>query len=650
MMKGLFGIVGAVIGLVLFLSVNLLSNEFLGTWRWDNTEHGLFTLSEGSEKIAAGLDEPIRLTLYFSEESGRQIPEVVSYRDRVRAILKEYARNSGGKLILEERNPERFSEEEERAVNDGITGIPIGPDPLYFGLVGTNAIDQSEVIPFFGDISRGTLDLKSKERFLEYDISRLIYSLAHPEKQKVGVVSALPIGGGPPMDPRMRQQPEPAWKFLDELRRFFDVEVLETTTTSLPADLDLLLVVHPRQFSEALLYSIDQYVMGGGKLVAFVDPHCEVDLAASDPNNPMGNMGASKASDLNRLFSAWGFEMTANTVIADRASAIRQRLPDGRGSMLELLLVPFFRLTGEALSTEDPITSLLDTMIVAMPGSLHAVEGASTTFEPLLESSEEAMELDATRLQFRPDWVGMVESYVPGGQKKTLGARVSGEAVSAFPDGAPAGVDTEDAEDEEAASAHLATSDGPINVIAFADVDMLHDRMWISESRLGQFSLGWRKTSDNCDLLTNAVGNLTGGEDLISIRARGRFARPFETVDEIRAEAEARYLSEEQELQRAMQDAEREIVALQNQRDSQSDPDDPASRVIFSPEIQATYDQFLEQKREIGRKLRDVQHERDKDIDALGFRLKVANVLGMPTLIVLAALGLALARRSRQTG
>lgn len=637
-MKYLFSGVGALIALATFVAINVLSNAFLKNQNLDLTEHQLFTLSEGSRTIASGLEEPIHLYFYYSKDAAKEIPPVVAYHERVLNVLESYVRHSDGMLVLEQRNPESYSEAEEQAAAHGITGIPIGPEALYFGLAASNSVDDTEVIAFFGDLSGGGLGFDKRERFLEYDISRLIYSLAHPKKPRVAFLSALELNGTPG-NPQMGQQGTPPWRIISEMRRFFDLDVLPLSTQRIPEDIDALVLVQPRQFSEALLYGIDQFVMRGGKLIAFVDPHCAVDQGSNDPNNPMGNMGNSRESELNRLFSAWGFESVAHTFVADDDHCVSRTLGAGQAP---LKVVSYLELKEERLNGEDPITSQLDTIAMFIAGQLKPTADATTSFEPLITTSERGMTMDTTRVQGQPDYLSMLQGYVPGAEELVLGARVSGQAQSAFPEGDPfadAG-----AEDQ---IPHLAESDGPINVIAIADADMLYDQFWIQERRMGQFSLGYSLLSNNCDLLSNALSNMTGGDELISIRARGKFSRPFERVKKIRDLADAEFLKEEQELTRLLEEAEEEINTLLAQQAPQ-DASGAPGQLILSPEVQERIESFRTNKVKIGKKLRNVKHDRNKDIDALGFKLKVINIVGVPALVILAGSILGLSRRSNR--
>ena len=415
----------------------------------------------------------------------------------------------------------------------------------------------------------------------------------------------------------------------------------------------MLVLIHPRELSESTLYAIDQFVLRGGNLVAFVDPHCEEDQSAVDPTNPMSQFGASRSSDLNRLFQAWGFESIPNKVVGDRQNALRVQVPDDRGQRTPIDYVVWQELVRENIDEEDPVTSLLTRILLAAPGALRPTAEATTTFVPLLSSSEDSMEIDVGRLQFRPDPKGLLASFVPGYQPLTFAARVTGEVETAFPDGRPADAgegedsaadsdgDVEGEGDGESDLMHLERSSGPIHVVAVADADMLSDRWWLTEQQLMGLSLGMKKSSDNADFLVNCIENLLGGEELISIRARGGYSRPFGRVEDLQKEAEQNYLSQQVELERRLQETEQRINTLQSEKS-------PDSALILSPEQEAELARAQEDMLETKRKLRDVRHELRKDIESLGTRLKWINILLIPALVSAAAVALGTLRIRRR--
>lgn len=624
--------------IVLFFAVNILASTALRSQRLDLTEHKLYTLSAGSKNIARSLDEPIRLYLYFSRSLAPGRPRLEQYGRRVREMLEEYERAAGGQIILEVRDPEPFSDLEDEAVQAGLSRIPVGGgDTFYFGLVGTNAVDGREAIPFLdpGD-----------EQFLEYEVSRLIYSLANPQRKVIGVLSSLPIDGAPPN--QMLQQPgEPPWQIMREMRDLFEVKVIEPVTDKLPDDLEVLLVVHPKSLPDATRYAIDQFVLGGGRAVIFVDPNCEADIPPGARQNPMAAMNAPRDSNLPDLFKAWGLELQPGVIAGDMTNAQRVVVQGMQQQREPVSYVAWLALDADAMDESDAVTGRLSQLNFATAGILRLRDEAATTWTPLLTTSDQSMPIETSKISFFPDPKSLLTDFQATGEKYVLAARVSGDVSTAFPDGPPradeeaAEVDAEGVMIEPPAGDHLARSVVPINVIVVSDVDMLVDRFWIQEQRLGNLMLGYRKLSDNGDFLINMLDNMTGSSDLISVRARGEYARPFTLVEEIRRQAERQYLAEEQALQDKLRETETRINELQRARPDQGE-------LILTPQQQAEIDDFRRQRIETRKELRAVQHHLRKDIESLGTKLKVLNIGAVPAAVTVLAVVLGLFRVMRR--
>jgi len=637
MKKTLTTTVAAILALVIFLGVNVLANTSLRSVRADMTEDGLYTLADGSRNIAAELDEDLTLYFYFSKSVGRDLPQIAEYAQRVRNLLKEYERAAQGKITLIEINPEPFSEEEDQAVAEGIAGLRIqsGSDKLYFGLAGTNETDDREVIPFFEPSPQ-------KERFLEYDLSKLIWTLANPNKSRLGLVSAMALDGGPPQqqNPFQQEPPSEPWYLVSELRNFFDVQVLDAAAGEIPDDLDLVCVIHPRGFSDEMMYAIDQWALQGKPLMMFVDPHCEVDPGEVPPgtNPQFAQFQAERGSDAKRLLTAWGVELANQKFVGDRNRLLHQPV-----EQVNTPIVYLMSMTEEDFQQEDPVMSTLKSMIFSAAGSLRPTAEATTRFQPLIQTTEDSAELDIGRIKF-PNYMEMFTSFVPGYEKLTLAARVTGDIESAFPGGAPGSepaVDEEGAEAEDTTSAgHLSSSAAPLNVIVVSDADLLHERLWIRLMRIPGLNqtLG-QPLSNNADFLISSLENLIGGSQLSSIRARGEHSRPFDKVEEIRREAEQRYLAEEQELDRRLRDIQRRLDELEGER---GEGNGELVTAAQRDEIAKAREEQLDTRK----KLRDVQFNLNKDVEALGTKLKLANMFAVP--VVLFGLGIVFTRRGKR--
>ena len=600
---------GLVLIALAFLAFNLFSSLSLSGARLDLTEQKLYTISAGTEQILASLEEPVELNFFYSDTLAKDLPALRNYARRVEEMLEAYQREAGDKLKLKIIDPEPFSEEEDKAAEFGLQGIPLqqGGDSIYFGLAGKNAAGDVQVIPFFA------LD---QEEFLEYELSRLVQNLAKPQRPVVGVLSGLQINGGFDMAAR---QPTPPWMLIEEVRQLFQIESLKSDVDQIPEKVSVLLLIHPKQLPQQTLYAIDQFVLRGGKLLAFVDPFSEADNQADMPGEPV----IDKSSNLEPLFKAWGLRMLPDQVLGDGSYAMAVSMGQGQRAVRH---AAWLSLPKKALDQDDISTAALETLTVATAGILEPLEGAKTQFVPLVQSSQYAMPFDVKRFGMLSNPEELIRELEPTGERYTLAARVSGPAQSAYPEGI------------EGQKDGLKQAD-TINVIVVADTDMLTDRMWVQvQDFFGQrIPQPW---ADNAGFAINALDNLAGSEALISVRSRGRFSRPFEVVEAIQREAEVRFREKEQALQARLADTEQKLAALQRS-------DDPEKALELTPEQQAAVQQFVQQKLQIRKELRDVRYQLNADIEALGRTLKVLNIALVPVLLTLGVLALWLWRRRK---
>lgn len=606
---------------VLFVALTMLSHTLFRSARLDLTEDNLYTLSDGSYNIVESLDESINLYFFLSEELSRELPGLRAYAGRVRELLEEYAMAAGGKIRLQFIDPVAFSEAEDRATQFGLQGVPAtaGGDRFYFGLAGTNTVDGVEVIPFFQP---------EKETLLEYDISKLIYSLAHPRKPVIGLMSPLPMTEG--FDP-MSRQPRQAWIVVEQLQQIFEIRNLGMNLERIDQDVDVLFLVHPKELPESTQYAIDQFVLGGGHAMVFVDPLAEIDNTAANPQNPAAAMMADRSSGLDTLFESWGIAMDRQQVLTDARYAITVAGQD----QTPVRHLGILRLDQTALSAGDPVTTELDTVTASMPGFITAVDGAETTITPLISSSDQAMPMQVDRVRFLPDPSALAQGFSATGEVYALAVRVAGSVKSAFPDGAPPVEAAEGEESEDAAAeevAHLSESQEPLNLIVVADADMLSDRLWVRiQNFFGQqIATAW---ANNGDFAINSLDNLTGNSDLISIRGQAVSQRPFTTVAALEREASARFQATEQQLQEELRETEQKLGELQSSREAAGD-----NTLLMSAEQQAELDRFRQRQLEIRKELRQVRRELDRDIEVLGSWLKFINIALVPLLISIGAL------------
>ncbi len=646
MRNRLIGTGALIAAAVLFLAVNIISESLFRSARIDLTADGLYTLSEGTRKVLGNLEEPVTLRFFFSDKAATAYPGVKSYGGRVRDLLEEYVGLAGGKLRLEVIDPEPFTEAEDQAVAFGLKAATTSDgDSLYFGLVGTNTLDDQQVIPFFA---------RERERFLEYDLTRLIYGLSHPDKTVIGLLTSLPLqygAGGIQGMLRGRSRPNVIY---DRLRQLFEVRTLGPRLDKIDDDIDLLLIVDPEELDDQGLYAIDQFVLRGGRAMIFVDPHSE--MAAAPPPAPgMPPAGGALSSDLPKLFRAWGFELEAGKVVADRRFAQKVTMSNDDWRRVKDYVI-WLSVPKEGLSGDDVVTGDLSLVNFGTAGHLATLEGATTTFEPLITSSKDAMLLDEKDISAVPDPDALLRDFKPTGERYVIAARISGEVESAFPDGPPKPADDDnaaaddsadkgdaakdaDAADKPAEPVHLARSKGPIHVIVVADSDLLDDRFWAQV----QDFLGQRLVvpiADNASFVINGVDQLAGSSDLIGLRSRGVSARPFTVIEDIRREAEAKFLAEEKRLQDKLSAAEDRIAALQSKESGEG-------ALLITPEQQAEIDAFRREVLETRRQLREVQRNLRKDIDRLEAWVRFINIGLVPLLIMIGTAGLALWRRRK---
>ncbi len=602
---------GVAVAAALFVTVNILANETLGSKRVDVTQQSLYTLSRGTRNILAGLEEPITLRYYHSAKAFTGIPVLQNYANRIRDLLEEYRAAANGRLLLHFIDPEPFSEAEDQAVSYGITQLPLGEgrEHGFLGLAGTNSADDEDVIPFFQP---------AREQSLEYDLTKLIYQLAHPKKRVIGVLSSLPVLGGP------FGRGGTSWTIASLLREAFELRDLGPSPGTIEKEVDTLLVIHPKDLPEETRYAIDQFVLRGGRAMVFVDPYAEQD----NPNPTQPGVMPRLDSDLPDLFKKWGIQLRAGQVAADLDSAIRIGYQGDAGPR-QVEYLPWLRL--QQLNHEDFATSELKTINVGSAGVLESIKDAKTSFMPLLSTGPRAATLERDQVAFARDPAALLASFKPGDKALVLAARIGGKIETAFPKGQPKKQEG-DTDDRE----FLTESKEPVNLIVVADTDLLADRFWVQVQNFLGLSVP-SAFADNANFLINALDHLGGNNDLISLRSRGEYARPFTRVEAIQRQAEARFRDREQALQAKLEETEAKITDLQRQKDK-------GSALLLSPEQKREIESFRQEQVKTRKELRAVQHDLRKNIERLGDQLRFINIGLVPLLIGLFGIGVGLAR------
>lgn len=638
------------VAVALLVSVGLISA--LPSIRIDLTEDDLFSLADGTRNIVSGLEEPIELLFFYSESATEDQPQIRSYGTRVQELLREIVIASGGNLVLSIVDPEPFSEEEDLATQYGVQPVPVtqGGQGIYFGLVAVEldnekdpALRVSETMP---------LIRPDQEQFLEYEFMQLVTRVANPDLKVVGLLTTLDIDGG--FDP-MTGQATQQWMITDYIRQLYDLRRIETDTEIIEEDVDILMIVHPEGLSEQTLYAIDQHVMRGGETFVFLDPTADSMVSRSERGSMIP---AGMRSDLPGLLEAWGVDYASDKVLTDNTLALRVQMGQGSRPVAHIGMIGANRT---ALAGDDIITRRLENLNLSSVGALAPRDGATTRFEPLIQSSSDAMLMNASLLEDVLDPSVLFDEFVSANERYTIAARVSGVISSAFPEGRPvsqdAAADTSEEEteadddsgeariekassDSDTIEAHLSQTSGETNILLFADTDVLTDRLWV---QVAQF-MGQRipqPYANNGDFVINALDNLSGGADLVSIRSRGRYSRPFERVVKLQREADDRLRTEEAALLERLAETEEQLAALNT---------DEGGQLLgqLTPEIQTEIDRFNAELLDTRRSLRDVQFQLTADIEALGSNLKWFNTAAIPMLLTVIALFMSLTRARRR--
>ena len=617
-------IVAVIAVAAILIGVNWLADARLPNVQADLTRQHIYTLSPGTRQIVAGLKEPITLRLYYSPTLGSRIPAYGAYVDRVREMLREYVALSGGKIRLELLNPEPFSDTEDRAVAYGLQGVPIDQsgEQVYFGLVGTNLLDDERTVAFFQP---------EREPFLEYDLSRLVYELSNPKRPVVGVMSSLPLDGDPRAMMMARGTGAGApWASMLQLRQSFAVKNVPLDVQAIDADVQVLLVAQAQHLSDTALYAIDQFVMRGGRLMAMVDPNSEAEAAAPSPT---GQPVTDTSSDLKKLFDAWGIAFDPNKVVGDLDGAWKVRASDSSSTAVDY--VAWFNIRN-GINHDDPATADLQQVTVASAGAVSKAANAGIEFTPLLSSSAQSGSIDASVVRDNPDPARILNDFKPEGGPRVIAARVRGPLKSAFTGPPPlASGQTRPAGFPD----YKAQTDGPANLVVVGDTDILADRYWV---RTADF-FGQTQTtpfSDNGPFVSNLVGTLAGGDALIGLRSRGTSLHPFERVENMQLRAEAAYRQTEKALQSHLDDVQKQLANLRSGREGAS--------AVVTAQQSAAIDGLRRDVSDTRRKLRGVQLELRRDISTLETRLRLFDIVLVPAILAIVAMVLALARRQRR--
>ncbi len=609
--------------------------------RVDITDQRLYTLSDGTKAILAGLRQPITVKLFYTKTAAMKGPDNIrfytNYYEFVRALLEEYASHSNGNLKLEIIDPRPFSEEEMAAIRFGLRRFQITQEEnFFFGLVVQTEFGATRIIDFF---------TPDRQQFVEYDISYLIDTAVTRQKKRVGILSPLEMmGDSDYMAQMMRvqgQQPRQKWGIIAQLEQKYEVVSVPTDTTAIE-DIDLLLVIHPKDLPEHTEYAIDQYVLGGGRAVVMIDPHAVIDMP--DQMSRLQGVDHSTSSNLPRLLRAWGLEMPDYTFAGDRELAVEGRTAPNR---LPERILGFLQLQRDkgCFNPDHVVSANLNQMTVLFPGVLKVRGEANSILEyvPLLSTSERgnAWRVNTPYELLEPDYTEFMRRFIDGTEPVKMGYLVTGAFKTAFPDGIMAETNDDENDTEEEVSRQRITglieAAEPGAIVVLTDVDFISDMMAYERTFFGMATVG-----DNSALLMNLLEDLSGSQHLISIRSRGNFRRPFARVDAIEAQADTETAEEQARIEAQIREFEQQL----NERIAAIEGENRGELINQT---------ILEEKREIElqlleaeRRLRDVMMQKRERIEGLKVQMRNFCTLPGPALTLVIAIGLGIHRSIRR--
>jgi len=625
------------LGLLTLLVILVAVNVILGNvhFRKDLTEEKIFTLSEGTRNVLAKLDAPVTLKYFFTRRAAETPIMLKTFAQQIEDLLKEYRLAGAGKVIVEIYDPEPDSEAEEWAERYGLNGqnLEMMGAPVYCGLVAVKG-DAFETMP--------SVDPRSEE-LLEYNITRMISRVANQKKPVIGIMSSLPVMGVRAFPYAMPGQPQPKsqppWAVFQDLNKDYDVRQVPAGAEQIEPDINVMVVIHPKNLSEKTLFALDQFVLRGGRLLAFLDPLC---MCEAMQQSEMPPDRSQPFSDLNRLTEAWGVKYEADKVVADLEAATRVRRNDNTVDESPV----FLSLRQENIDGQNVITAPLESLILPGAGAFAGTGTEALSVESLLVSSPQSQLVNAMAAQLGSEAVR--RDFQAGMKKMNLALLLHGRFKTAFPEGAPKAAPETDAakakdqkaeEPKKAEPSSLKESEKPSTVILVADVDLLYDAFTVQEMNLFG-TRAFQPVNDNINFFINAVDHLAGSADLAKIRSRGRFDRPFDRVVALQRQAQEKWLVKERALQTQLETTRARLENLQSQKDKNQ-------KYILSPEQEEEINRFRQEQVKTQHELKQVRKNLREGIEQLGVKVKIVNILLMPVLVAAAGLVFAWHRRSK---
>jgi ABC-type uncharacterized transport system involved in gliding motility auxiliary subunit len=623
----LYSVAGVVILLAIIIAFNVLTATVKE--RVDLTKEKAYTFSPGTRVILRNLDTPVKIRFYYSSDAddstgGTEI--LKTYAHHVADLLDEYKQASHGKIILEQYDPKPDSDAEDSARLDGVQGemLPNG-EKFYMGL-SVSMLDHKEAIPFLDP---------GRERLLEYDLSRAITRVATPEKPLIGVMTPLPVFGKPG-NPMLEQMGQPsqavaAWQFITELKDDATVKPVEMTANHIDDDIKVLLVIYPKDITDQAQYAIDQFIMRGGKLIAFLDA---TSLTDSHTQNPMMGAMPGGGASLDKMLKAWGIQFDSSKVAADMNYKVKVAGRDNQPTDMPT----FLDLTDDAINKDDVATSEIKDIWYPFGGVFTGTPTNGLKETILLKTTKDSQLVDGMMASFSGE--NVMKDFKPSGTEYALAIRLNGQFKTAFPDGEP--VDPKAGTNSPPAPGpSLKETKGNNEVVLFGDADMLADQFSLRQRQTLFGPMGFELANGNLVLAQNLVEQLSGDSNLISVRSRAALERPFTRIKTMQAKAEESYQSKIKEFEDSLQETKDKVNELQSKKAQGQ------QQFILSPEQQAELDKLQKKEAQVNVQLKQEKKKLTRDISSLENTIKWSNIVGMPVLVALSGIGLAIYKRKR---
>ena len=609
--------------------------------RIDLTKEKAFTLSQGTRAILKKLDTPIKIRFYCSQaEPSSETVFLRTYAKHVEDLLAEYKQVAGGKLTIEKYDPQPDSDAEDSARLDGVEGQMLRNGEKFFLGLAVVQLDAKESIAFLDP---------NRERLLEYDLSRAITRVGTPDKPVVGVMSPLPVFGMPsnPMMARMGQQGQQPWVIINELKNDFNVQKVAMDVDKIDDNIKLLVLIHPRDISDKAQFAVDQFVLRGGKLIAFLDALPMMDTR--EQNEMLGSM-PNNGSSLDKLLKAWGLSFDISKVVADMNYKMQLAGRNGQPQDAPAVMA----VTGAGLNNEDIVTSQIDNVWLPYAGAFTGTPAEGLKETVLLKSTKDSQLVDGFMAHLSGE--NVMKEFKPSGTQYALAVRLTGKFKTAFPTGAPEDkkeVDKKEGDkkegdkkepdakpEEKKPDDSLKESKQDNTVILVGDADMLYDRVALQPIQT-LFGTAFSPANGNLSFAQNAIEQMTGDSNLIQVRSRATVARPFTRVKAMEAAANEKFQSEIKRLEDSASEAQRKINELQQQKK------DKDQRFILSPEQSAELANLRKEEVETRKHLKQVQKDLRKEVVSLQTRVKWINILAVPLAVMASGIVIAFVKRKK---